>query len=208
MRTILAAASAALTLFSAVAANAASLVFDFDEANSHVNVTSNTPEFCALGACLLSADMLDPFANLSLDEGQSATFDFVTFSVSSGFGRDKDARVDAVLAFLTPDADPAHTGGTGSYLRLGGIFTPGLVTGSLTWDNPIQQITALDGSIFTVKFHDLKGVTFGGNATAKVTITVDHVASAAPEPATWALMIGGFGLAGATLRRRRSELAA
>jgi hypothetical protein len=28
-----------------------------------------------------------------------------------------------------------------------------------------------------------------------------------PEPATWALMIGGFGLAGAVLRRRRSALA-
>lgn len=28
-----------------------------------------------------------------------------------------------------------------------------------------------------------------------------------PEPATWALMIGGFGLAGATLRRRRAALA-
>ena len=29
-----------------------------------------------------------------------------------------------------------------------------------------------------------------------------------PEPATWALMIGGFGLAGAALRRRRTALAA
>jgi hypothetical protein len=28
-----------------------------------------------------------------------------------------------------------------------------------------------------------------------------------PEPATWALMIGGFGMAGATLRRRRAALA-
>ncbi|THD61086.1 MAG: PEP-CTERM sorting domain-containing protein [Phenylobacterium sp.] len=28
-----------------------------------------------------------------------------------------------------------------------------------------------------------------------------------PEPATWALMLAGFGLAGATLRRRRSALA-
>ena len=31
---------------------------------------------------------------------------------------------------------------------------------------------------------------------------------AAPEPAAWALMIGGFGLAGAALRRRRSAAAA
>jgi len=31
---------------------------------------------------------------------------------------------------------------------------------------------------------------------------------AVPEPATWALMIGGFGLAGAALRRRRSAVAA
>jgi len=30
--------------------------------------------------------------------------------------------------------------------------------------------------------------------------------SAAPEPGTWALMIGGFGLVGASLRRRRTPL--
>ena len=29
-----------------------------------------------------------------------------------------------------------------------------------------------------------------------------------PEPATWLLMIGGMGLAGASLRRRRAALAA
>jgi hypothetical protein len=33
-------------------------------------------------------------------------------------------------------------------------------------------------------------------------------AGAVPEPATWALMIGGFGMAGANLRRRRSVAAA
>lgn len=33
------------------------------------------------------------------------------------------------------------------------------------------------------------------------------VLSAAPEPAAWAMMIGGLGLAGAALRRRRTALA-
>jgi hypothetical protein len=33
-------------------------------------------------------------------------------------------------------------------------------------------------------------------------------AAAVPEPATWAMMIGGFGLAGAALRRRRTMVAA
>jgi microcystin-dependent protein len=31
--------------------------------------------------------------------------------------------------------------------------------------------------------------------------------TAVPEPGTWALMIGGFGLAGAALRRRRAATA-
>ena len=34
------------------------------------------------------------------------------------------------------------------------------------------------------------------------------VSSGVPEPATWALMLGGFGLAGAALRRRRATVAA
>ena len=34
-------------------------------------------------------------------------------------------------------------------------------------------------------------------------VSVEVAAAAVPEPATWALMIGGFGLAGAALRRRK-----
>ena len=36
---------------------------------------------------------------------------------------------------------------------------------------------------------------------------LDNLASAAPEPAAWGMMILGFGLAGATLRRRRVRIA-
>lgn len=38
----------------------------------------------------------------------------------------------------------------------------------------------------------------------QVIASVSGATGAVPEPATWALMIGGFGLAGAALRRRRS----
>jgi hypothetical protein len=38
-------------------------------------------------------------------------------------------------------------------------------------------------------------------------VTSIRPAGAVPEPAAWALMLGGFGLTGATLRRRRSAIA-
>ena len=43
---------------------------------------------------------------------------------------------------------------------------------------------------------------FGGN----VQITYDYRAAAVPEPATWGLMIVGFGVVGSTMRRRRATV--
>jgi hypothetical protein len=40
----------------------------------------------------------------------------------------------------------------------------------------------------------------GGGIEASLTY---NVAAAVPEPATWAMMLGGFGLAGAETRRRQ-----
>ena len=47
------------------------------------------------------------------------------------------------------------------------------------------------------------GTTLGGGETCNLQLGAGGV----PEPATWALMISGFGLAGATLRRRRAVAA-
>jgi len=59
------------------------------------------------------------------------------------------------------------------------------------------------GQSYTVRF---QGAATGGDDTA----FIDQVAfsQAVPEPAAWALMIVGFGSAGAMLRRRRAAIAA
>lgn len=52
-----------------------------------------------------------------------------------------------------------------------------------------------------------KSIDFGGTANQSgfdnITFGSSTPGSAVPEPATWAMMIAGFGMAGATLRRRR-----
>ena len=58
-----------------------------------------------------------------------------------------------------------------------------------------------NGSPTTLTFSSLTGTAFGA-ALDNVSVT------AVPEPASWALMIAGFGLAGAALRGRRRPVAA
>lgn len=90
-------------------------------------------------------------------------------------------------------------------LNIGGFSAP---YGSL-----VGQIGAGPGS------YRLLGTSFNGTAWASGTlvlyywdtftsdnsgrVTVEIASAAIPEPATWGLMIAGFGLAGAMLRRRR-----
>lgn len=201
VRSFTAVAAAVALLSAPAAASAASLYFDFDEALSSFTVTSSTPScpFQPNVNCQLTGTLAPtPFASVSIDEGDTYQFNFGQLFVGPGVGADLNTQVAATLAFLSPDADPASSGANVAYATFLGLVSGGF----LTWYNPVQQITAADGSTFTVEFVDLVGVAFGGTTYAPVKITVDSVA--VPEPATWALMIGGFGLAGAALRRRRA----
>ena len=53
-------------------------------------------------------------------------------------------------------------------------------------------------------------VTFSTNYAqfAMDNLTLSHVSSPAPEPASWALMLGGFGLVGGAMRSRRKSAVA
>ncbi|MBW8813095.1 MAG: PEP-CTERM sorting domain-containing protein [Caulobacterales bacterium] len=198
MRKAIAAAALAVGLLSAAGAHAASLFFNFSDADSSIAVLSNGT--LCLGNCTLTAALASPLpTNLEIAEGDEATFDFGKFHVKGGFGFG-NAVLDAVLAFTTPSPDSGSTLGSAHYVRAGTARHPGVLGGTLTWDDPVQTFFTAKGSQFTITFNGLGGFTPGGDATSTVTVHVDSVA--VPEPAAWAMMITGFGLAGAILRRR------
>ena len=83
------------------------------------------------------------------------------------------------------------------------------LTGPSFLDGSGLGFTASDGSQTSLYYQDFLSsyriTTFtGGFGTGLVTATSSAVAAAAvPEPASWALMLGGFGAIGGALRSRR-----
>jgi hypothetical protein len=60
---------------------------------------------------------------------------------------------------------------------------------------------------YSVYFLDNSGTSIGGTGTVQnFSATVVDDPSAAPEGASWAMMLGGFGLIGAVMRKRRSTV--
>lgn len=79
-------------------------------------------------------------------------------------------------------------------------------------DPVAAQTFAFSGSARYVKFDLLnnyaQGTIYDPYATGLSEVRFNSAATAAvPESATWAMMVGGFGLLGATMRRRQSKVA-
>ncbi|PZQ56370.1 MAG: hypothetical protein DI570_21050 [Phenylobacterium zucineum] len=73
---------------------------------------------------------------------------------------------------------------------------------------PFAALTAFDGlsaaGAWTLKAADTSGGISGAYSGWALEFTEKPVGAAVPEPATWAMMIMGFGAAGSLLRRRRT----
>lgn len=84
------------------------------------------------------------------------------------------------------------------------LFTNGF--GRVIW-GPSQTYTFGDGGAFSVALRDTNFV-IGGPVTnvAGEFRLISEAISAVPEPATWAMMLFGFGFVGVALRRRRSAV--
>jgi len=76
------------------------------------------------------------------------------------------------------------------------------------------SVALLSGQTYTMAFFNFGNINSAGDGfdlTGSASATVDWTISygpAIPEPATWAMMIGGFGLVGAAARRRRDIVSA
>lgn len=88
----------------------------------------------------------------------------------------------------------------------------GASLGSVTVSNGVTRASALSlsgsslavaaGDVLAFRFDPSAGQTFG--SLAGIALTIDFEAAAAvPEPASWACMIAGFGMAGAASRKHR-----
>jgi hypothetical protein len=66
----------------------------------------------------------------------------------------------------------------------------------------VTGVPILNGVMNTI---EVKGATSATAVAATYTGTATFAAGAVPEPASWAMMIGGFGLIGAAMRRRRTN---
>lgn len=144
---------------------------------------------------------------------QLVIFDFAGYvdgSISSGiYAADVLATVEFTSA-LTPqpglDDDPlvenlVFTWIGGPFNAAGGPFADVSFAGLTA--RSIFSASRLDG-------FSARAVTNNGAATGQPAFNTGLVAVAegtvVPEPATWALLIAGFGLAGASLRRRRPAM--
>lgn len=149
--------------------------------------------------------------------GAPASGAFVTYAgnglLTLGFNRDgadRGASANVGTAVDTLWVRARTTGPTvASFQGLSLVFAGGTVNlGDLVGDTDAQYVGFADSRLaqgFQLKFTGASfsptGATGGSSTMLQVKVGSSPVA-AVPEPGTWALMIGGFGLTGAALRRR------
>jgi len=164
---------------------------------------SSTP--VCLGSCHLHATGDSTTQTFDMTVGGPAqTVTLGTAWIDAGFGYDTDATLNFTLNFT----DPAFGSDSGSamveYVRLGGFLTHGVTGGSITFDDPMLDFT-IGKYGFEFDPHNLAGWTSG---PVNLTGSLKMVSGPVPEPASWAMMLGGFGLVGGAMRSRRKTAVA
>ena len=112
--------------------------------------------------------------------------------VTPGF-TDDPTLVNLVFTYVGPDF--RNTGGPSTPLDFNGLGARSAFNGQ-----------AQDAFFTLTTKNNPDGVPGGSNTPVFTLGNVTVPFAAVPEPATWAMMLGGFGLAGTAMRRRRGGL--
>lgn len=192
----LAASVAAITLATSSAANATAFLGDYS-----ATVNNADP-----GLVLATSDLPGAISFSLNNVGETATRNlFVLYTDESSLQSDDLVAkpISVAFSFTLPSAfGGTVTGDTYGQSILRGLFQKGHVT----WDGP-QVLNFGNGGQLQVSLNDadFNAGLFGlGKSGATIAGTFSLVSAAVPEPATWTMMIAGFGLTGAAIRRRRA----
>ena len=148
--------------------------------------------------------------------GASTTFDLFDIWTNEGSLDNSDLlHKDITVNFHFTSPGNQSGSVTGDTYGLNGHINEGVVT----WDGPLILnfgATSLKITLSPETFNENEDDRHqndelaGGSwkdADVQATLVQTVNAAAVPEPASWALMIGGFGMAGGMLRRRRTAVA-
>ena len=193
-----------VTLFDDGTADASSLIASLRDIGHLNGFGLSTAEGSTKAIGYAWEDTTVPISYGSLNPFETVTLTYLTTVTSTTNANCVRSNTSCLLAFAG-FGDPIGRGGgidgadeglTAFDLGLSAFMDPGSVFDgpALSASGPINGIGFRGASFEIPTFDPETG-----------TVTFVSTTSAAPEPATWAVMIAGFGLAGAALRRRRAH---
>jgi len=143
--------------------------------------------------------------------GQTVT---VSFAVSGNQRRDANDTFSLVAAFTPANGGPADVlSGTAAFTgiawvnALNGSPFVETIAGTRGFVTYSAYFTPINAGSFTLAFGGIGG---GDSRIGPILddVLVTQTSGVIPEPATWAMLIAGFGLVGTAMRRRRTAVAA
>ena len=150
-------------------AHATLIEYEVDGDNSDVTFSNNTASWF-LGSATITGDLIVGNVGGTLHDGETATIDFFTLTVSStGFFAAGQYNISAALAFTLPKVETATGTGGGYFGSVSGVIN----FGTLYWD-PVSlpyEFTLSDGTLFSVDFQNGIALTRGDTATVHAYIT-------------------------------------
>lgn len=214
--------AAALTAMSAVPATAAVTVTSGSPSSFRVDFDGNVEGAAVTG---LTSSILFGFLGASLD---GLTYNFTYMLSNTSSGGVTASRVSGFAFNTTPDIQSATVDGVFDNAFIGGKLPNGVKAVDICFNEATKcaggagggvslghsaggtfalkfDVAPLSGSVsfdeFYVRYQSLDGPAIGGtdSGTGAGTPVLP-----VPEPATWGMMLLGFGIVGSALRRRRS----